>query len=308
MDLEDCTEQVLVEGAEQLAANGLYKRVDTHDNVGKYCLQDKNYSDNWYEFSLYRCDMADGAKQWCIMIAKCTIGGRSSQTMYYAPISNDDPDYPPSTGWSDKRAISSKLSVTVLFARTPYVLHTARVVKPVTATYESLLFSEEFSDIHFVCEGGVIIPAHKNILAASSPYFKTLFNGPWKENQSGLLNTSHPAHIVKETLSLIYTGDANSQLVREAPLAFISIASEFDLPWIKALAEPSCINSLDASNLKIFWQACRLYESDVLRTTCIDYAKNNSLVVLTGSTIIDLKSEDPTSWEEFVDAVGQASK
>ncbi len=70
---------------------------------------------------------------------------------------------------------------------------------------------------------------HKNILAASDPYFDAAFSGPWEETQSGLLKTSHSAHIIKAMLTLMYTGKVNVIIVQEEPLAFVSIAIEYGL-------------------------------------------------------------------------------
>jgi hypothetical protein len=74
---------------------------------------------------------------------------------------------------------------------------------------------------------------HNNILAASAPYFDIAFSGPWKETQSGLLKTSHSAHIIKAMLTLIYTGKVNVIIVQEQPLAFVSIAIEYGLNLLK---------------------------------------------------------------------------
>lgn len=84
---------------------------------------------------------------------------------------------------------------------------------------------------------------------------------------------------------------------------FVSVASEFDLPWLKTLVEPICVESLDGNNLKGMWQSSCLYESKLLKTAWVNYAKQNAVAILTKSTVIDLKSEDPASWEEFAKAV-----
>jgi hypothetical protein len=48
----------------------------------------------------------------------------------------------------------------------------------VVNTYKTLLLSQDYSDITFICRDGIAFPAHKGILAAASPYFKTAFDGP----------------------------------------------------------------------------------------------------------------------------------
>lgn len=291
---DETNERVLVQGAEgHDFVNGLYKRVDTHDGVGKYSKKGR-YDGQFgrsIEAHAFRRDESDGTKRWCI--------ANDSNEYYSALICDNDPDYPPSKGWNGSPAPT----VEVMSVRKSCALPAVTVIEPVASIYQRLLLSEETSDVQFICEGGVVIPTHKNILVASSSYFKAALNGPWKENQSGLINTSHPAHVIQETLALMYTGKTSSDLVKEAPLAFIGVASEFDLPWLKTLAEPYSVRSLDEHSLKDLWQAGRLYDSAFLRKACIDYAKKNPLTVLTNSEIITLKFDDPTSWEEFVNAV-----
>jgi hypothetical protein len=226
-------ERVLVEGAGK-EVSGIYKRIDTHDNVGKYHMKS---SDNWSGFFLLRCALQDGTKHWCIT---ASLTPNVNGTLFTAPQSTEDPDYPPSMGWTRPGSSGAQLSptVTVMSLRKPCVLPTVSVAKPVTTTYEKILFAEEFSDVQFICDDGVIIPAHRCILAAASTYFRAAFSGPWQENQSGFLKTSHPAHIIKAMLTLIYTGEISSNLVEEEPLAFMSVASEYDLEWLKMLVEP----------------------------------------------------------------------
>jgi hypothetical protein len=69
--------------------------------------------------------------------------------------------------------------------------------------YKAILFSEEHSDATIICEDDVAFPVHKNMLAASSPYFKAVFSGDWEENQSGVIKTCYLAHIIKEVLTLV---------------------------------------------------------------------------------------------------------
>jgi hypothetical protein len=290
---------VLVEGGKM--ASGVYKWTGIVDEVGSYATDGQ-------EFTMYRYDNR-GVKIWHIVHKK------SNSTWYTALASGDEPDRPPSQGWREKR--ENTCAMTGEFGNQKVLIGASRefpapitkvtvlsVRKPCATTYMGILFSEEYSDATIICEDEVVIPVHKNILAASSPYFKAAFSGDWAENQSGVIKTSYPAHIIKETLSLIYTGDSTTNIIQESPLDFISVASEFDLPWLKTLVEPICVESLDGNNLKGMWQTSRMYGSEMLKTACVNYTKKNAVPVLTNSTVIDLKNEDPASWKEFAFAVG----
>lgn len=66
---------------------------------------------------------------------------------------------------------------------------------------------------------------------------------------------SYSSNIVKPVLRMVYTG-----VVKEDPIAFVSIAAEFDLPWLKGVAEKICSESIKNDNLEDIWQAARLYD------------------------------------------------
>ena len=52
----------------------------------------------------------------------------------------------------------------------------------VVTTFErfcNLYEDTDFADVKLVCADGETLQAHKVVLGVSSPYFKTLFLGPW---------------------------------------------------------------------------------------------------------------------------------
>jgi hypothetical protein len=93
---------------------------------------------------------------------------------------------------------AEKKEIEKLVRAKPTSLETTAVLKCVANTYNSMLFSEDFSGSISMQRWGVSVPAHKFILAASSPYFKTAFQGDWAENNSeGIWRTSHSSSLIK---------------------------------------------------------------------------------------------------------------
>ena len=81
-----------------------------------------------------------------------------------------------------------------------------------SATLKTLLFSSTFSDVHFHCPDGAILHAHKSILSTASPYFATVFLGPWDDDHpDGVWKTTNCAEIMKGLLRSMYTGIDNVQ-------------------------------------------------------------------------------------------------
>jgi hypothetical protein len=180
---------------------------------------------------------------------------------------------------------------------------TETVLQPVEKMYERMLFSEKFSDIKIICGDEVIIHAHKIVLAESSEYFSSAFDGPWTVTESGEWTTSHPSHVMKVVLTLLYTGKLDKRLVDECPLDFVSVAAEYGIASLNALAESSCVGLVNETNVCFMLQAAHLYNSSAIRNACAEYVKGNALAVLRNTEIMILKTENPDAWDELWTAI-----
>jgi hypothetical protein len=301
-------EVVNVHGAGLDVVNGEYERNGEFDSVGKY-TKTGLWRDQNHEFSLFRCNTSSNYKYWYISIVPMDVqpGTSSDIDFYSAPVSRHDPDFPPEHGWrKSDLGREPAPQVTMMPQKcsiAKYAVPTVSVSEPFANAFQAMLFSENFSDCKFVCADGQVIPAHKCILAASSPYFKAAFGEQWKDTDE--LRTTHAAHIVKAMLAMFYTGDTSSVFIKEDPFAFMGLASEYNLEWLKKMVEHECARSLDVSRLKDCWCAGRLYDSSYLKNACVEYARWNSLAVLSSSEITRLQTEDPASWKEFSEAISK---
>lgn len=298
-DLDSDQAFVRVEGAGTDAVNGIYLKAKGEVEGTANYAHTAQWEYDTVEFSLYRL----GGHWYISIVPAGSLPGTGADTDFYvATVSANESDHPPEHGWrvcNYEVGIDPPPTVKLFKQVTLAGIDTVSVARPVAASYKEMLLSEKFSDVSFVCPDGETIPSHRNILAASSPYFDAAFGGQWTEAQSGELKTSHPARIVKAMLTLLYTGDIDPNLIQKEPLEFLSISCEYNLDWLKAIAEQYCVRALDPCNLKEQWQAACLYESDVLKTACIEYTKKNSLAVLANGSILHLQTEDEASWEEF---------
>jgi hypothetical protein len=179
--------------------------------------------------------------------------------------------------------------------------------KSVTKTLNALLFSEKYSDIKFKCQDGTTLHAHKNILAAASPYFSTAFEGPWGgQHADGMWETSNPPGIMEVVLSYIYTGSVTpvlQEVMDGQPQVMLAVASEYDLSEFQALCEASCALGLDNDNVKSMLQLAHLYGSTVLKQSCFDFVQKHTATVLTNPSMAALASEDAELWTELAAAI-----
>lgn len=285
---------VTVKDAGEDAVNGVYTMTELCGGVGRYTkiglVEDKQRV-----FWLYLLPMpsfSHGSEWRICSVPKGKQPGTGDCKRFYSVPLEEYSEVPPQHGW--KLREHGIAPVPTLEVDKP---------KPIVDSYKEMLFTEKFSDVEFVCPDGEHIHAHKIILATSSPYFDKAFTEPWVESQCGQIKTTHESHIIKAMLTLIYTGDVDTKLIVAEPLEFLDIACEYQLPWLKTLAENACIGSRNTWNLKELWQAGRRYGSYAIKYACIEYAKEHSLEILAKSAMRSLEADDLSSWEEFSKAI-----
>jgi hypothetical protein len=108
---------------------------------------------------------------------------------------------------------------------------------------------------------------------------------------------------MKVVLTLLYTGKLDKRLVDECPLDFLSVATEYGIASLNALAESSCVGLVNGTNVCFMLQAAHLYNSSAIRNACAEYVKGNALAVLRNAEIMILKTENPDAWDELWTAI-----
>jgi hypothetical protein len=183
------------------------------------------------------------------------------------------------------------------------------VAKSAFSMWNELLFSTAFSDVLFVCPDGTQLPAHKNVLCASSPYFSNYFLGPLGENhKDGKWTVSTSPAIMKAVLKFVYTGEIDSSFAgHENILELLKVAREFDLETLLDFCETTCISKLGVCNIKKFLRLSYLYSAEKLQHACFDFIAENSTKVLTNPNFAALAVEDRSLWEKVQAAVASKS-
>lgn len=211
--------------------------------------------------------------------------------------------------WKSEQTICLDMVITSLqkAARSAGHLQPKTVPVPQSAfrTWSSLVFSERFSDVRFMCEADdAEIPAHRCVLATASRYFAALFEGPWQENvEGGRLQTSNSAYIMRAVVRFIYTGDIKPEMLDEQATELMGVAAEYELQDLRTLCEKRCLATLSLDNVKERMQLAHLHECKELKRGCFKFVQRNAATLLTSSSMLSLMSEDPALWADMTKAI-----
>jgi len=108
------------------------------------------------------------------------------------------------------------------------IVDTTPVATFTLRNWESLLADEVFSNMRFQTEGQML-PAHKCVLAAASPYFAALFRGDWLDMQGPVMITSNSLPVMRAVLRFLYTGVLNEDILSEYLLELVDVSAEYQL-------------------------------------------------------------------------------
>lgn len=173
----------------------------------------------------------------------------------------------------------------------------------VAMAWKRLLFSEPTSDVHFVCNDGTVLHAHKCILAASTPFFERYFEGPWGlAHADGNWHTENSPEVMRFILRFLYTGEMDQEVLESNPEALFVIASEYEIMTILVLVEHACIQSLCQGNIASFLVMGYLHDSKSLYYACINFLAENRNM-LKDPSIKSLSKDNPDLWKEVQTAI-----
>jgi hypothetical protein len=182
-----------------------------------------------------------------------------------------------------------------------------RRLSAVTQTNATLLFSDAFSDLVFVCPGGERIHAHRCIVSASSPYARVLLQGPWAENKDervAVVQMPQSAAAVRALLRFLYTGEPDAAAMEASMSGVLELASQHEQPALKAACERHAMAALSVATVVPVLVAAHLHDLAALKAACVDLIRVNSCAVMLSKAFIDVMPQHPLLWRELRAALG----
>lgn len=146
------------------------------------------------------------------------------------------------------------------------------------------------SDIKFAFPNKQTIPAHKYVLAISSPVFFAMFYGDLAEQRETVDITDCDPDIFFQFLRYLYCDDANFPDVNNA-IQVWHLADKYDLP----LLATECVNFIEAAMepLKAFdvIPYARRFNHEGLENVCWEIIDYNAQEIVAYESFLDLKHE-----------------
>eukprot|EP00918_Siedleckia_nematoides_P066234 GHVU01144030.1.p1 GENE.GHVU01144030.1~~GHVU01144030.1.p1 ORF type:complete len:483 (+),score=60.69 GHVU01144030.1:410-1858(+) len=141
---------------------------------------------------------------------------------------------------------------------------------------EELWKSSSFSDVTLVTATAEIA-AHRCILAARCPYFRSMFVSHMKEANEMRVELQCPwsADAMRAFVRFLYTAHVDSELSPLVKCELLGVADEFAVDALKALAETLLVNEIDAHSAPRLLTNAELYASTKLKAACLDFLISN---------------------------------
>lgn len=138
--------------------------------------------------------------------------------------------------------------------------------------------------------GSEDIPAHRNVLSASSDYFKAMLSHETKENQAGIANIKEAdPNCVKKCIHFIYTGEASVEGVTHADL--MHVAHIMQLRRLCDGVMLSLEEGLDAESFFLTKKIADTFSIRHLEEVCEKYAQENFRLISLEDGFKDLDTD-----------------
>lgn len=134
-----------------------------------------------------------------------------------------------------------------------------------------LYLNEAMCDVHFVFESHdgrtERVPAHKNLLIATSKVFRTMFNGSWKERDNNVRIVDATVDSFKEFLQFFYF-DEIEQLTMANIAEVINLAQKYDVAGCLNACSRFLEYNMTADNVCVVYGLAILYDQMKLKRIC----------------------------------------
>lgn len=188
---------------------------------------------------------------------------------------------------------------------------TKTIPESVYNMFETLLFSEKFSDVIFeVLDESVTPPctmlhAHRCILASTSEYFNIMLSGKWKESNNDATHAiikvkNHSLEVYKTFLTYIYTGNIDRDVVKTHSMELLDLAAECQYHTLVSFCENEAAKGVSIDNVMTMLVSAYRHELKLLKGVCFKFIKANSMQLMVNTSFTSFLSNHESIANEIM--------
>ena len=166
----------------------------------------------------------------------------------------------------------------------------------IQTTYQQLLHDTTFTDITFKCPDGDV-DANRCVLASAAPYFRTAFQGPWKDSKNRVWNTTNSVSTMRSILKYMYTGQVDDYTCMHT---ILSVASEYQLESLEEHCEARLVEFLSIDTIQEALELSHLHHLTKLQEKCFEFIYENATAVLVKPEMMSLSTQIPDLWKDLL--------
>lgn len=160
-----------------------------------------------------------------------------------------------------------------------------------------LLNDRAYADVSLTCVDGVVVTAHRAVLAARSDFFRDVIG------VNTLVPVHAPSDLLEPVLAFIYTGEIDDSVVGQRAADLFAVAEEFRLDDLRAACDRACARDLAIDTFKATVLLADLHKTAALLETCFVFAKSHAAKLLVRADVMQLAVDRPHLWTALADFV-----
>lgn len=151
--------------------------------------------------------------------------------------------------------------------------------------------------------------AHKGILASRSSVFATMFQGEFKEQQTGVVkvNVEFKSEAIEEMLKFLYTTETSDNLP-EMALDLFKVADYYDIEDLKTVCVQSMLENTKVENVAQIFVLAKKFELIKLKNHVLEFIRLNHQKVMKSSEYRELYSSSSNVILEIDDYIASKTK
>lgn len=154
-----------------------------------------------------------------------------------------------------------------------------------------LLENEMFSDVRLAL-GEYEFPAHKAILAASSPVFLAEFEKDYNKNRSIIeMKDIISPEVFKEVLQFLYTGKVEN--IEKLAKEILPVANDCQIKQLQVMCEDALYQTLNDDNAVDYFSLADKYNAKDLKSQAFNYITANAPNVVNTPGFKSMEASDP---------------